>query len=186
MECFTAGCRLHRLRARHHDLSLISFLPPRLFPPFPSFVLSTLYLRLYRGRTLSLVCFVFRFSCLSCLSRCDPLICNYFALPIFYPLRFDFAWLEIRDFFSFLFSVCLNEFSHYDMAVIVNDAFESMIISDGRCIFMNRLEFSMGHSYNRWRDVMNNTYDDTVMSYFLIGPPRVSVNCSTWILMLLY
>lgn len=185
MECFTAGCRLHRLRARHHDLSLISFLPPRLFPPFPCFVFSTLY-HLYRDWTLSLICFVFRFSCLS---RC-ALIYNYSPPPpIFYPLCYCDSILrgsKYEIFFSFLFSVCLNEFCHYDTVVIINDAFESMIISDGRCIFMNRLEFSMGRSYNRWRDVMNNTYDDTVMSYFLIGPPKVSVNCSTWILMLLY
>lgn len=32
MECFTAGCRLHRFRARHHDLSLISFPPSSTSP----------------------------------------------------------------------------------------------------------------------------------------------------------
>lgn len=105
MECFTAGCRLHRFRARHHDLSLISF-PPSSTSPRCLALSFPLYTSVPPRADLFLLRFVF----------CNPfalvhaspgytLICNCF-FPVQYSIiLLRFIYFEFIYFFFFKFTL---------------------------------------------------------------------------------
>lgn len=107
MECFTAGCRLHRFRARHHDLSLISF-PPSSTSPRCLALSFPLYTSVPPRADLFLLRFVF----------CNPfalvhaspgytLICNCFFPVQYIPsiVLLRFIYFEFIYFFFFKFTL---------------------------------------------------------------------------------
>lgn len=105
MECFTAGCRLHRFRARHHDLSLISFPPP---PPLP--VASLCLFHSIPPSPLVADLFLLRFVFCNpfALVHASPgytLICNCF-FPVQYSIiLLRFIYFEFIYFFFFKFTL---------------------------------------------------------------------------------